>query len=471
VDGRLWAASLRSAGVIAGENPTIVARGERGLPGVDALRPAWFSVPQLAEAASINPNPTTFSFPYYSGDVLWLQDGVNQRIDPAIHLQDLSGQYTQWLNGENEPRVSQTVSEGALPILMQDGGESYSYISAVRPNVSVRQFVSGGDDGGLLLAWDGDDPHNQQIGAGLLGSRPIDYIFLFGGAVVRAGDLLDSAIYGTLAVITSDGTPRVFPPDRGAAGSADGGSLLTVKGQDYDAFFHLTGVQPGEVLALGDRVTVAGQVAPALAASVTTTFTAPSGRVIEFTGRANPVGSYYDPDARFVVDEPGVWTVEVAVAVDGVTSAGQVEPPYPQGGVLGANGGRFSIYVLPPESEPLPWNPLLRDTIIPIVSPYDFSFTMPADWTNIDAYYVLTTPGYIIEDAELPMNGRSFTYTYNAPAQNRLMPNLENDGNSGAYRADVRTLTFVATGIDASGTMQMRSRTFTLIHDHLITTE
>ena len=470
-DGRLWAASLRSAGVIGGESPTIVARGERGLPGVDALHPAWFRLPQLTEGANTTPNPLTFSFPYYSGDVLWLQDGINQLIDPAIHLQDLSGQYTQWLKSENELASPLMASEGALPILMRNGGESYSYISTVRPNVSVRQFVSGGDDGGLLFSWDGDDPHNQQIGAGLLGSRPIDYIFLFGGAVVRAGDLLDSAIYGAVAVITSDGTPRVFPPDRGAAGSADGGSLLTVKGRDYDAFIYMTGVQPGEVLTVGDRVTVAGQVAPALAASVATTFTAPSGRVVEFVGKANPVGSYYDPDTRFIVDEPGVWTVDVRVAVDGVTSAGQVEPPYPQGGVLGANGGRFSIYVLPPDSEPLNWNPLLRDTIIPIVSPYDFSFTMPADWTNIDAYYVLTTPGYIIEDAELLMNGRSFTYTYNAPAQNRLMPNLENDGNSGAYRADVRTLTFVVTGVDASGTMQMRSRTFTLIHDHLITTE
>ena len=470
-DGRLWAASTRGAGVIAGESPTLVAHGQRGLPDVDDIRPAWFSLPQLVEAADIDSDQTAFSFPYYSGDVLWLQDGIDQLVDPVIRLQDTTGQYAQWLNSENEIPTPQTASEGELPVLTLGASESYSYVSAVRPNVSVRQFVAGGDDGGLSLGWDGDDPHNQQIGAGIGGSRPIDYIFLFGGAVVRTDDLLDSAIYGALAVITEDETPRIFPPDRGAAGSADGGRLLTVKGQDYDAFFHLTGVQPGEVLALGDRVTVAGQVAPALAASVTTTFTAPSGRVVEFTGRANPVGAYFDPDARFVVDEPGVWTVDVQVAVDGVTSAGQVEPPYPQGGVLGANGGRFSIYVLPPESEPLNWNPLLRDTIIPIVSPYDFSFTMPADWTDINAYYTLTTPGYIIEDAELPMNGRSFTYTYNAPAQNRALPNLENDGSSGAHRADVRTLTFVATGIDASGTMQMRSRTFTLMHDHLITTE
>ena len=69
------------------------------------------------------------------------------------------------------------------------------------------------------------------------------------------------------------------------------------------------------------------------------------------------------------------------------------------------------------------------------------------------------------------MNGRTFSYTYNAPLQSRALPNLENDGDSGAFRADTRTLTFVPTGVDASGTPQIRSRTFTLMHDHLLTME
>ncbi|MEO8394596.1 MAG: hypothetical protein ABI700_16495, partial [Chloroflexota bacterium] len=434
-------------------------------------------------------------FPYHSGDVAWIPDGPASSITPVIRVQDLALEgtddgYARWLIGalpdaisDNGQTLSQLANEGELPVSLVGEGSSpalnpikltsnsYTYVSAVRPNVSVRQFVSGGDDGGLTLGWDQDDPLNRQIGAGLNGSAFGDYIFLFGGAVIREGDLRDAAIYGALAVVTEDDPPRIYPPDRGAAGGADGGALLTIKGQPVDTFIDITGVQPGEVLTLGDTVAVTGQVAPLLAATVNTTLTAPSGRVFQFSSKANAVGYYYDPAVHLTVDEPGIWTVDVHVIQDGLTSSGQIEAPFPEGSVLGANNERFSIYVLPKDTPPLDWNPLLTDSIIPIVSPYNFSFTLPADWTRIQAYYTLTTPGYIIEDSPLHPNGRSFSYQYNAPLQNRAFPNLENDGRSGLYIADVRTLTFVATGVDASGTFQIRSRTFTLMHDRLITTE
>ena len=65
------------------------------------------------------------------------------------------------------------------------------------------------------------------------------------------------------------------------------------------------------------------------------------------SGRANPIGYFSDPAGDFVVDEPGVWTVDVEVVHDGMTSAGPVEPPYPTGGVLGSADGRFRVYVVP----------------------------------------------------------------------------------------------------------------------------
>ena len=180
----------------------------------------------------------------------------------------------------------------------------------MRPNVTVRQFVCGGDDGGLTLSWDQDDPLNRQIGAGLNGNAAGDFIFLFGGAVIREGDLRDTAIYGALAVVTGDDPPRIYPPDRGAAGGADGGALLTIKGQPVDTFIDLTGVQPGEVLTRRRHDRGRGQVAPPLAATVTTTFTAPSGRVFQFSSKANAVGYYYNPAGQLTVDEPGIWTVD-----------------------------------------------------------------------------------------------------------------------------------------------------------------
>lgn len=494
-DGRLWAASLRSAGVIAGALSTLVAHGERGMPDINStIRPAWFDAGEYAEVTGNRTVPGQLFYPYFSGDVAWIGDGRAGGIVPVIRVQDLGlqadglpgslGAYESELAaalpnyiGDGGRSINQIINEDELPVIaggsaLMDTIGGYTYLSAVRPNVSVRQFVSGGDGGGLSLGWDDDDPLNRQIGAGVGGNRPGDMIFLFGGAIVRAGDLRDSAIYGALAIVTdADEPPRIYPPDRGAAGGADGGPLLTVNDQPVDTFIVLTGVQPGEVLRMGDTIAVGGQVAPPLPARVTTTLTTPSGRVYRFDGKANAVGYYYSPANRLLVDEPGVWTVSIDVAQEGVTSAGEIEAPGARGSVVGANGGTFSIYVLPRDAEPLPWNTLLTDSIIPIVSPYNFNFILPEDWSQMNAYYTLTTPGYIIEDGPLRVNGRNFNYQYTAPLQSRAFPNLENDGRSGSYIADVRTLTFVATGIDGSGEFQIRSRTFTLMHDRLITTE
>ncbi len=498
-DGRLWAASLRSAGVIASPRSTLVAHGERSAPGVNSpIRPAWFDGHEYAEATN-SPDLTQLYYPYFSGDVARIGDGRPEGIVPEIRVQDLSreptdapatsaqaslGAYEQRLVatmpgyvGDGGRSIYQIISEDELPVIadgssLTDNVGGYTYVSAVRPNVTVRQYVSGSDDGGLLLGWDNDDPLNRQIGAGVAGNRPGDMIFLFGGAIIRSGDVRASAIYGALAMVTdADHPPSIYPPDRGAAGGADGGPLLTVQDQPVDTFIVLTGVQPGEVLHVGDTLAIGGQVAPPLPAHVTTTLTTPSGREYHFGGKANSIGYYYSPANRLLVDEPGLWTVSIDVAQEGDTSAGEIDGDGVHGSVVGADGGQFSIYVLPRDAEPLPWNSLLTDTIIPIVSPYNFNFILPEDWTQINAYYTLTTPGYIIEDGALRVNGRNFTYQYTAPLQSRAFPNLENDGRSGAYIADVRTLTFVATGIDGSGAFQIRSRTFTLMHDRLVTTE
>jgi hypothetical protein len=44
-----------------------------------------------------------------------------------------------------------------------------------------------------------------------------------------------------------------------------------------------------------------------------------------------------------------------------------------------------------------------------------------------------------------------------------------NRGGEGAAAADVITLTFVATGVDGSGLPQVRSRSFTITYDRLMT--
>ncbi len=494
-DGRLWAASLRGAGVIAAREPSIIVHGERGVPAMTGdLHLAWFDLRQYARITGAPAEQTQLNYPYHSGDVAWIGDGPAGGMTPELTIQDGTGVYADALVkalpdylGEAGRTLRVLAAQAELPLVLvgapgspglhpdQLESESYGYISAVRPNVSVRQFVADGGDSGLALNWDEDDPLNQQIGAGVTGDLPDDFTFLFGGAVLRVntdeGQMRDTAIYGSLAVVTAaDELPRVYPPGRGTSGGAAGGPLLTYNGDPVDAFVNLTALQPGDVLRLGDTVGIAGQVAPTLPSAVTTTLTSPSGQVYNFAERANKIGYFYNPDDRFRVDETGIWTVDVQVTLDSATSAGEATPPLVTGGVLGSAGGHFSIYVLPPDAATLDWNPRLTDVSIPAVSPYNFSFTLPGDWTDIRAFYTLSTPGMIIEQGELRVYGRSVSYQYSPVLINRAHPNLESESRvNGAAATDVRTLTFAVIGTDAAGVTRMQSRSFTLMYGRLIT--
>ena len=479
-DGRLWAGSQRSAGVIAKPDGGIIAHGERGLDNVDgSLRPAWFNTKQYLDGnKTITPR---LNYPYHSGDVAWIDQTRVGQIKPIIQIQDMKGAYAAWLANKfptyttaDGSNLKKLAVEGELP-LMSAGlpATIYSYVSAVEPGLTARQFVEGGVDGGLLTYWDSDDPYNGQSGAGLNGDRAGDYVFLFGGAVMR-GDVSDSSIYGALAVVMDAQTDslgaRVYPPYRGEAGGPNGGALFQVRGDDVNIFFHPTAIRPGDVLNIGDTLSIAGQVAPTLASEVNVTITSPSGQIHQFDGVANAIGYFYDPKQDFAVDEAGAWTVEINVRHEGETSAGQIEPPPPSGTVLGAQGGHFQVFVLPADSAPLEWNDPRSDIAVPAAVPYNFNFPLPEDWTNVQVYHVVTTPGYLLDETPLRPSGRSFSFQYNPTNLNKFFPNLENNGEGvGASASNVVTLTFVATGVDGNGTFQVRSRTYTVAHDRLTT--
>ena len=99
-----------------------------------------------------------------------------------------------------------------------------------------------------------------------------------------------------------------------------------------------------------------------------------------FSGQANEIGYYYEPEDNFIVDQPGRYTVDLQVTYDGRTSAGQVTAPFPQGDVLGTARGRFSVYVVSPHSAPLEVDMPEHDFL---TAPADFTVTATA--TDRDA--------------------------------------------------------------------------------------
>jgi hypothetical protein len=154
---------------------------------------------------------------------------------------------------------------------------------------------------------------------------------------------------------------------------------------------------------------------------------------------------------------------------EGETSAGLIEPPPPTGDVLGTQGGRFSVFVVPRDALLLQWDDN-EDQAVPAGVPYNFNFPLPADWSNVQVYHVITIPGYRLVDEPLRATGSSFSFQYNPTNLSKDFPNLENNGQgSGSAASDVVTLTFVATGIDSDGQFQILTRTFTIAHDRLTT--
>ncbi len=350
-EGRLWMGTRRWGSGVASQSPALIAHGRRGEDSgqVDEQLP-WFS----RQAIGVAVGGHHLNFPYHSGDIVWATD--DDSVQMRVSVQDTVGEVAdllterQWQSRMEGPSIEERQTLGELPMLIStasgieatfDPGAidqwGYAYRAVERPGVRVRETVTTDAIGGTY--WRFGDLYLAQRGMGVQGDSPNDVKWQFGAAVFKRPDLGigEVAIYGSLWVEVPDDDPvgsRVFPPFQGAAGGPTGGPIMTLRSEEIDLFIVPTAVRPGAVLEVGDQFVFTGQV------------TSPSGAVRTMSGQANTIGYFAAPDDTFAVDEPGAWTVDVQVLHDGLTSAGQVEPPYPTGGVLGAENGRFKFFVV-----------------------------------------------------------------------------------------------------------------------------
>ena len=259
----------------------------------------------------------------------------------------------------------------------------------------------------------------------------------------------DSAIYGALMVVEDEDAPaRVLSPFM---------DTLTVFGQEVDMFFVPTGIRPAQVLELDEILAIVGQVAPTLPAEVTVTVTSPSGEQTRFTDTANAIGYFYSADNDMPLDEIGVWNIDIHTTYRGETSAGQLEPPYPEGNI------NYDIYVVPPDNPPLGDGEFMTETR-KVTQTY--ALEIPDGWTEVRAFATVTTPSWILAQEELTVFPAGTSYTYNPTQLAQQYPNVELlDPAEGNHVADVVTLTLAMTGTDADGNPAIRTRTYTILHD------
>ena len=316
---QLWMGSRTWGGVVAPVDSRIVAHGRRGIDAQDTIGPQWFFFDQLPWNGEVAHVP----FPFQSGDVTWVEEAgdVDSSL-PVMSFHDPSRQLTQLMLQRNpyplespgsfEERV--VVGEAPLFSSRPDGIDpaldparvdlwGYSYRSVQRPLVRVREEI--GEEFIPSSYWRFHDRYADQIGVGPDGDLPGEFKFQYGAAVLHGSALTQSyyAIYGSLFVLVSENDPdgtRTFPPFQGNGGGPSGGPLFTLKGEDIDLFIHLTGVRPGSVLETGNTFALVGAVGPTLPAKVAYTVTAPDGSKRTFSGQANSIGYYYEPEDNFM---------------------------------------------------------------------------------------------------------------------------------------------------------------------------
>ena len=193
-------------------------------------------------------------------------------------------------------------SNGLSPSLVPEDivVHGYWYGAAERPGVRVREMVHNDKPDFSNTYWRFREIYALQPGMGVGGDRPNDFKFLFGGAVFRdeTRDLYRYGIYASLWVHLPDGDrlgSRVFPPFQGANGGPSGGPIMTLSGEEIDAFVVPLAVRPGTILETGDTFSFSAHLAPTLPARVDVTVAGPNGFSRTISGRANTIGYFYDP--------------------------------------------------------------------------------------------------------------------------------------------------------------------------------
>ena len=477
-DGSLWAGRIRFGSVVATPNSPMVAHGRRGSDGLVEIAAPWGFERDYVYREEISSGH--MHFPYFTGDILWgsgsFEPGEQGHAGSAVvshmSIQSLDDKHPLIARARRQAErrrtydrqpIEEMIRAGQMPLLTapeKGSGKSgahpddidlwaYVYSSAERPGVRVREIIKGDDVSGSY--WRFNDAYHMQSGNGREGDLPGDFKFFYGGGVIR--DVVNGegiyAIYGSGWVLLPDDDPmgsRVMPPFQGAAGGPSGGPLFTVHGREIDMFFLPLGVRPGAVLETGDVFRMAGPIMPTLPSLVDYTVIAPDGARRKLGGRASAIGYFYAPEDDFVLDQPGLWSVDLTVTHDGMTSAGPVEQPYPTGGLLTPNGTTFTFMVADQSTKrleiatdlgsltPAEWYTGIRNA--------SFQAALPDGWAGSTARVTVTMPGIVLVDEVSPVQDGIIRWDLDGQELNQLASNFDFERGI----ADTVTVTFFAEG-------------------------
>jgi hypothetical protein len=283
---------------------------------------------------------------------------------------------------------------------------------------------------------------------------------------------------GWIFIPESDtGGSRVMPPFAGfGSWPSDGGPLLTLQGTPIHIFILPTGTRPGAVLQQGETFRFAGHIMPTLDSKVTYTVTAPGGSEFFGGGQANSIGYFYDFEDDFVVNEPGLWSVDVSVWHDGQIGTGEevdcatLPVPCPSGDVLGSDSGRYWFYVVPPladrlnVSTPVPGFLDFEWEVTPVV----ITGSLPV-LTAVEVDYTISMAGYILKHGQATIDGSTYEVIFDPASLAEDFPNLDLVGRDSHARtglADTFAISMLMRG-QRGEEMIYRANTITIQGDQV----
>ncbi|MDR3589497.1 MAG: hypothetical protein P4N41_07515 [Negativicutes bacterium] len=428
-EGHLWVSSMRHAGVVYPEDTPLIARGKKlRLEGRFADRGETRREGFIEQGDGFK-HLEHINFPYQAGDVLLIASegqGAN-KIEPVLTYETKGAGtvYEQGLNAIGATNLRIATSGGLSPHLYPEyiTDMAYYYAAAPRPGFSGRFLV--GEDGVRGPYWP-TSSHNfgGQIGASPNGDSPGDIYRLIGGVVLRPKNQEPRyAGYQASAFILPKGSAnnRVIAPGGEEITGADGNK----------ARFFMVPVRPGMVYQQGAMFVPVLQIDPVLPANIRFELRYPGGMLKVAEGSGDPFG-YFVGKERWQLEEPGLYVFNIKADWQGYP--GSVPGLPPQGG-----------YVFVQEKQrPTGAAGLVLNLRREQAFTAQEGLLITGQTTASQVFYTAVTPGAVVDQGVIPVNGGQFAYRVDPQVIHQRIPiyDIENHRSGKPQLGRVIHLTF-----------------------------
>ena len=442
--GNLWLGQQSSAGVIAPVDSPVRLHGTRTsffdpraempqLGAFDRYLQRFEGGSSFAEHSALSFYDHTF--PYYSGDVLYvpttypLESVIGPSLAMSADTPELKARFEElylpdgplpgypyanrfrrlWylpdvykLSEDNftyhtiEPGVMDNLpilpvsTTGYSPYAWPEDLrlDAYTYLSVIRPGLPVMSMAYAGNF--MAPCWIiSPNDYGYRFHSSPNGDLPEDLYRVMGGLVVRDLETGENYYDAYSSAI------RILPPGSEFTAVQPPGEVPIVRLSGRDEYVFL-GLNTSGVFSVGHRMLLGGTLMPPSPATVHFDVTYPSGRQIKRTVVANRLGGVSPPPGLFL-DEPGVYRVIIDIELE------KQDGSVVHGDVVGSGDGEILYFAVPTDQPRVVASPL------PAMSRVDDldRISVPIAWDpavkNPKLTWSVMTPGSLFDEGTMDL--------------------------------------------------------------------